>query len=226
MARFEVLEQEGTRFVKITLENETVQAEAGALSSMTGNLVMDVPLPSFGRMLKSYLSEESYIRPTYSGIGILQLESSLGGFHVFEVGGETWLLDSGTYWASEASVQVSAIREKAWVSFWSGEGLIDWQTKVAGHGKVALTSKGPVEEVALETGERFVDTGKCVIGRSKSVAYSLTRPAKSLLKTYMSGERYCRAYEGPGRLLISSVPYWRLSLVAPDGGSPHTVAAA
>ena len=32
MAKFEVLELEGMRFVQITLENETVQAEFGALS--------------------------------------------------------------------------------------------------------------------------------------------------------------------------------------------------
>ena len=212
MAHFEVLEQEGTRFVKITLENETVQAEFGALSSMTGNIVMDVPLPGVGRILKSDLSEQNYVRPVYTGTGTIFLESSFGGFHVFELRGETWILDSGTYWASEASVQVSAIREKAWVSFWAGEGLIDWQTKIAGRGNVALRAHGPVEETVLQEGERFVATTKCVIARTANVAYSIGRPTKSLLKTHVSGEGYCRTYDGPGRLLISSVPYWRFRL--------------
>jgi hypothetical protein len=54
MAKLEVVEQEGMRFVKIGLANEMVRAEAGALSSM---IVMDVPLPSVGRILKSHLSE-------------------------------------------------------------------------------------------------------------------------------------------------------------------------
>ncbi|HEX2338265.1 MAG TPA: AIM24 family protein [Hyphomicrobiaceae bacterium] len=67
MARFEIVEQEGMRFVKIGLENETVRAESGALSTMSGDIVMDVPMPSVGRLLKSYLSEEAYLRPTYTG---------------------------------------------------------------------------------------------------------------------------------------------------------------
>lgn len=79
MAKFEVEELEGMRYVKITLDNETVQAEAGALSSMTGDIAMNVNIPSMGRVLKSYLSEESVFRPTYTGTGIIFLESSFGG---------------------------------------------------------------------------------------------------------------------------------------------------
>lgn len=212
MAHFEVIEQEGTRFVKISLENETVRAESGALSSTTGDITMDVPLPGVGRIVKSYLSEQNYIRPVYSGTGAICLESSFGGFHVFELRGETWILDSGTYWASEGSVDVSAIREKAWVSFWAGEGFIDWQTKVAGRGNVALRAQGPVEEIVLQKGERFAATSKCVIARTIDVAYNIRRPTKSLIKTHVSGEGYCRSYDGPGRLLVSSVPHWRLRL--------------
>jgi hypothetical protein len=36
MATFEVLEQEGLHFVQITINNETIQAEAGALCTMRG----------------------------------------------------------------------------------------------------------------------------------------------------------------------------------------------
>src|SRR5882724_10995640 len=145
MAKFEVEELEGTHYVKITLDNETVQAERGALSSMTGDIAMDAKLPGVGRMLKSYLTEESAIRPTYTGSGIIFLESSFAGFHVFKLEGETWILDSGTYWASEGAINLGAYREKMWTSFWAGEGFIDWQTKVSGHGTVVMTAAGPVE---------------------------------------------------------------------------------
>jgi uncharacterized protein (AIM24 family) len=113
MAKFEVVEQEGMRFVKIGLANEMVRAEAGALSSMSGTIVMDVPLPSLGRILKSYLSEQSYLRPTYTRTGELLLEASFAGYYVFDLNGETWILESGSYWASEGSVEVSATRERA-----------------------------------------------------------------------------------------------------------------
>ena len=117
-----------------------VRAEAGALSSMSGTIVMDVPLPSFGRILKSYLSEQSYLRPTYTGTGELLLEAYFGGYYVVDLNGEISILESGSYWASEGSVEVSATRERAWTSFRAGEGFIDWQTKVSGHGRVALKS--------------------------------------------------------------------------------------
>ena len=114
MATFEIVEQEGMRFVKIGLENETVRAESGALSTMSGDIVMDVPLPSVGKLLKSYLSEEAYLRPTYTGTGDVLLEPSYNGFYVFDLQGESWILASGIYWASEASVEVSTITERAW----------------------------------------------------------------------------------------------------------------
>jgi uncharacterized protein (AIM24 family) len=105
----------------------------------------------------------------------------------------TWILESGTYWASEGSVEVSATRERAWTSFWAGEGFIDGQTKVSGHGRVALKSQGRVEEVSSNPGERFVAPGKSVIARSREVGYRVARPTKSLLKTYFPG----RATAGP-----------------------------
>src|SRR5262245_24360461 len=109
MATFEVLDQEGMHFVQITLDNETVQAESGALCLMRGDITMDVKLPTLGRVLTSHLAEEALIRPTYTGTGTILLEASFGGFHIFDLSGETWILDSGSYWASEGSVRVSAI---------------------------------------------------------------------------------------------------------------------
>jgi uncharacterized protein (AIM24 family) len=220
MAKFEVEELEGMHYVKITLDNETVHAERGALSSMTGDITMDARLPSIGRLLKSYLSEESAIRPTYTGSGIIFLESSFAGFHVFEPGGETWILDSGTYWASEGPIALGAHREAIWTSFWAGEGFIDWQTKVSGPGKVVLTCSGPVEEIQLEKGKPLVDNGKCVIARTADVSYGIRRATKSYLASLAAGEGYCRYYDGPGRVLVCYSPYWRYRMFAQQEGQP------
>ncbi|MGZ3387885.1 MAG: AIM24 family protein, partial [Isosphaeraceae bacterium] len=81
--------------------------------------------------------------------GTIVLQASLGGFHAFEINEKSWILERGSYWASEASVGLSVHREKVWTSFWLGEGLIEFQTKVTGHGKVVLNSSGPVEEIEL-----------------------------------------------------------------------------
>jgi uncharacterized protein (AIM24 family) len=69
MAKFEVLNAEGMHYVKITIADETVQAERGALCWMTGGIAMSARIPFIGRAVTSYLAEEALIRPTYTGTG-------------------------------------------------------------------------------------------------------------------------------------------------------------
>ena len=63
MAKFELEHAEGMRWIKVTLNGETVRAERGALNHMLGNITMDTPLPSLRAILISSLSEESLLRP-------------------------------------------------------------------------------------------------------------------------------------------------------------------
>jgi uncharacterized protein (AIM24 family) len=225
MAKFEVLNAEGIHFVKITIENEMVQAERGALCWMTGGIVMDAKLPFVGRAITSYLSEEAFVRPTYTGTGEIYLESSFGGFHVIDIMDEAWILENGVYWSSEGSVRLTVQREKMWTLLWAGEGLIDWQTKLTGRGKAVLSTPGPVDHLSLEKGQRVVANGKYILGRTAEVAYRIQRPTKSLIGAYVAGEGYCRFYEGPGHLLLSATPYWRYRLFAQRAASPSQVAA-
>ena len=75
-------------------------------------------------------------------------------------------------------------------------------------------------------GKRFVANGKYVIGRTQSVGYAIRRPTKSLWKAYLAGEGYCRIYDGPGRLLVSSVPCWRYRLLGRSPELSHPSPAA
>ncbi len=218
MPQYEIIEQEGVRLVKITLENETVRAESGALYYMRGQIEMESKAPSVGGFLKSLATGESIFRPTYSGTGELYLEPSLGGFHVYELQGEEWILEGGAYWASDASIELDVHREKALTALKSGEGFLDFQTKVRGTGKVVLSAQGPVEEVTLENDKMVVD-GKYVLGRSGSINYTAQRAAKSLMGSLTSGEGLVRIYEGSGKLLMAAIPYWRHRLHASVTGA-------
>jgi uncharacterized protein (AIM24 family) len=218
MAKFEVHELEGSRYVDITLENETVRAEAGALCCMTGNITLDSRLvPSLGGLIKSLLADESVYRPTYTGTGVVSLESSFGGFHVLDLAGESWILEKGAYWASDGSVDVSFHREAMLTSLWAGEGLIYLQTKVRGPGRVVITSTGPIEEIALERGKYFVAEGKYVVGRTAGVSFKLGRATKSFLGKFTAGEGLVRTYGGPGRILLNPAPYWRYRMLTNAG---------
>lgn len=211
MASFEVIEDEGTRCVRATLDNETIHAERGALCYMFGKIKVDARLPSAGWMIKSMLSEESLIRPTFTGTGVVYLESSFGGFHVIDLGAEPWILESGSYWASEESVRLHVFRESMVTSFWAGDGVFDFQTEAAGPGKVVVTCTGPIEEIVLND-EQLSTNGKFVVARTKGISYSIRRAAKTRFGSRLTGDRWVRLYQGTGTILMSSYPYWRLKL--------------
>lgn len=212
MAKFEVEQGEGMRWVKVTLTNEIVRAHKGALNHMSGDIVMDSPLPRFHDLLVSSLSDESPWRPRFTGTGELYLESTLGGYHIMELDGkDLWTFNSGTYWASDGDVKLTIFRERVITSFWAGEGLFWYQTAARGKGKVALYSDGPVEEVTLDNG-RLVVAGNYVIGRTDGIKFSIRRAAKSRFSHWLSGEPFARVYEGTGKLLLCTTPYWQLRL--------------
>ena len=213
MANFEIIEDEGTRFVRATLEDELIQAERGALCYMFGRIRVDARLPSISWLARSMLSEESLIRPTYEGTGVVYLESSFGGFYVLDLKKDApWILESGTYWSSDGNVSLFVFRESMVSSYWAGEGLFDFRTRVSGSGKVVMHCRGPVEKVTLNN-EALVCNGKYVIARTEGVSYKVRRVAKGWLRSKLAGEGLIRLYEGTGTVLVSSYPYWRLRLI-------------
>jgi uncharacterized protein (AIM24 family) len=210
MALFEIETLEGMHWVKVTLNDEIVRAQRGALSHMHGKIRMDLPLPSPREMLVSFFSVESMLRPRYRGTGELYLESSLGSFYPLQVNdSETWIIEDGAYWASEERVRLSFHREKVITSLWAGEGFLWYQTKATGPGQVVLVALGRVEEIVLDDEEYVVD-GKYVLARTSGISLKIRRPGRGLLGYFLSGERRGRTYKGTGRLLISTTPNWRL----------------
>ncbi len=212
MAKFEIVEDEGTRFVRATLDNETIQAERGALCYMFGRIQVDARVPSVGWMVRSLLSEESLIRPTYTGSGVIYLDSSFAGFHTLHIKEKPWILESGTYWASDASVSLHVFRESLVTSFWAGEGFFDFQTRVSGDGQVILRCEGPVEEVQLQDQELLCE-GKYVVARTEGITYRIRRVARSWIRSKLAGEGRVRVYEGTGTALVVSYPYWKLRMI-------------
>ena len=209
MATFEVQTSEYTRWLKVSLENDSVRTERGALNRMAGSIVMDVPWPSLRAVWVSLFSDESLLRPRFRGTGSVFLDSTLGGFHLFTVKPEEeWILDTRSFWASDGEVNLAIYREWILTALWAGEGFLWYKTALRGHGQVALAVNGPVEEVVLENGKLVVD-GPFVVARTSGISLSLRRPTRSLISYWMSGQQRSWVYEGTGRLFICPVPYWR-----------------
>jgi uncharacterized protein (AIM24 family) len=203
-----------------------VRVEAGALCYLTGDVSIHSQFaPSLGALVKSLLAAESVYRPTYTGTGLITLESSLGGFHVLDLKGESWILERGTYLASEASVEVGYHREHVLTSIWAGEGPVYMQTKVNGRGKVVLSTCGPIEDINLSECKKVAAEGKYVICRTGDVSFTVQRPTKNLLGRFTSGEKFVRVYEGTGRILLNPTPYWRYRMFTERGASSQFVAS-
>jgi len=209
MASFEIEHTEGMRWVRVNLDDDDVRTERGALNHMKGDVQMDVPWPTVKAWWVSLFSDESLLRPRYHGTGSVYLDSSLGGYHVMRITpGERWILDTKCFWASDGEVKLSVHREKAWTSFWADQGLLWYKTALKGEGQVVLAVDGPVEEVEL-IDDRLVADGPFVIGRTAGISLSVRRPARSWMSYWMSGQKLAYVYEGTGKLLLCTTPYWR-----------------
>ena len=207
MAEFHVRNIEGMRQVRIELKDETIRAARGALSNLSGSISFTPRLPAVGDVFRNIFARESRIRPYYSGTGSVLLQPSVAGFHVFEVqAGDSWILEPGEYWASEASVELGLHRDPFLSSFWAGDGLFAWKTTASGAGKVAINAPGPVEEVEVKDGELKVQ-GRLVLGRTSGLKFKSVRSAR-FPRNFISGQQRLRVYEGTGKALVSWTPYW------------------
>ena len=162
---------------------------------------------------KCMISDEPVIRPRYTGTGQIFLSASSGGYHVFDVVDEAWILEDGAYWASDDEVELGLHREPMVTSFWAGEGFIDFQTRISGQGRVVLNAAGPVQEVELK-GERLAVEGKLVMARTEGVKYGIRRPTRSIIGYWLSGEELVRTYSGSGKILMTTTPYWNQRLLS------------
>jgi uncharacterized protein (AIM24 family) len=213
MAEFKIAQMEGLHYVEAHLNHEMVRMESGALCYMSGNIQVYSPfLPSIGGIITSVLADEAMHRPRYTGTGVITTESSLGGFHLLDLNGESWILERGAYWASEGKIALSYHREPIMTALYAGEGFIYLQTKVSGYGKVVVCTKGPTEIVQLEKGQKFVAEGQYVVCRTGDVTMTIQRLTRNFMGRFTSGEKIVRVYEGTGKILLNPTHYWRYSL--------------
>jgi len=219
MANFEIEESQSMRWVRVDLENDDCRTERGALNHMKGDVAMHVPLPTLKACWVSLFSDESVLRPRYRGTGSVYLDSSFGGYHIFTISeGDRWILDTRCFWASDGEVKLRIHREPMLTALFAGQGLLWYKTALSGDGTVVLKVDGPIEEVTLDD-DRLVCDGPFVVAHTEGITLRMRRPARSLWSTWLAGQRRTYSYEGTGRLLLCTVPYWRRRMELENLGS-------
>ncbi len=198
--KFEVVEKETLKFLKVDFENNAVRYESGGMYYMQGNLELDANLPSAGGFLKSMVTRESVVKPVITGSGTVWFEPTLGNYTILELKGEEWILDKGAYFASEMGVEIGSFTNKSISGFFSGEGF--FQTKVSGSGKVVILSKGPLETIELNNGKLVVD-GSFAVARQSGVQLTISKANKGIFGSMISGEGIVNTFTGTGKVLIA-----------------------
>lgn len=204
MATFEVIERQGLKMVRSVINNETIRAESGALHYMRGNVTLEVKMPSAGGFLKSMVTKESIIKPTYTGTGeVFFGPPTFGEYTILDLNNEAWVLDRGAYVCSDIGITIGAFANKALTGLLSGEGF--FQTKVEGTGKLVVYSDGPLQAIDLQ-GETLAVDGTFAVARQAHLDFNVQRATKSLLGSAASGEGFLNVIKGTGRVYLAPVP--------------------
>lgn len=211
MAIFEIVEKQGLKMIKASINGETVRAEAGALHYMQGRIELESQAPTAKGFLKSMVTKETMFKPTYTGTGTIFFGPPIFGEYMeLQLNNEEWVLDRGAYVCSEMGIEVGAFRNQAITGLLGGEGI--YQTKVSGTGKVIFQAPGPLEIIDLVNDKLVVD-GSFAVARQAHLTYNLQRAAKSLIGSFTSGEGLVNVIEGTGRVYLAPVPNVNVNLI-------------
>jgi uncharacterized protein (TIGR00266 family) len=186
--------------------DESVQAEAGAMVSMSPGMAIETKAKGglIGALKRSVLGGESFFMNTYRAPGAggqITLAPALpGDMAVMELRDETLMVQSGSYVGSSEGVAIDTKWSGA-QTFFAREGLI--MLKCSGTGTLILSSYGAIHEMELGPGESHtVDTGH-LVAFTDGMGFSVKRIG-GVKSTLFSGEGLVVDLTGPGKVLLQT----------------------
>jgi uncharacterized protein (AIM24 family) len=194
----------------VSLSDITVQS--GAMQWMVGNVSATTGLKGvgdfLGKALRGKVTNESAIKPEYTGTGKLVLEPTYK--HILLIDVDDWngsiVIEDGLFLACDSELNHKAVMKSNLSSAaMGGEGLFN--LGLSGGGIVALESYVPREElieIELENDELKID-GNMAIAWSGSLEFTVSRSGQTLLGSAASGEGLVNVYRGTGKVLMAPV---------------------
>lgn len=203
------------RQVEIDLDgSKTVKTQAGAMQMILGEVNMQTGVTGaknfLGSMIKAAATNETAVKPEYSGVGQVILEPTYK--HILLQDVSQWgpgglVIEDGMFLASEGSVVHKVVEntQSIGTALLSSEGL--YNLCFTGSGVVALESAVPMEELVeyeLENDTLKID-GSMAICWSGSLNFTVEKATKKLLGSLASGEGLVNVYRGTGKVWVSPV---------------------
>jgi uncharacterized protein (TIGR00266 family) len=205
--------------------NERIRAEAGAMVSMSGG--MNIETKAEGGILKSLgravLGGESFfqnffVAPAAGGEVTLAPELP-GDIAVIEMSGNKLMIQSGSYMASESTIELNAkVSVKA---FMSAEGIS--MLEATGTGTLLVSSYGAIYEKTLVAGETYIVDSSHLIAFDGTMGVQ-PKPVGGLKSTLFSGEGLVIELTGPGKIYIQTrSPQALINWIIPQLPKPPAV---
>ena len=186
--------------------NEVIRTEAGAMVSMSPDLVIETQ--ARGGILKSLtrsvLGGESFFMNTYTapaGGGEITLAPSLPGDIVAtSITNAALLVQSGSYLASSDGITVDTKWGGA-KTFFGGEGL--FMLRISGSGTLILSSYGAIHTITLAQGQRYIVDTSHLVAFDEGIGYQV-KAVGGLKSTLFSGEGLVVELTGPGTVALQT----------------------
>lgn len=197
------------RQVLIELNNNSFTVQSGAMQWTAGNVKSGTGVKGIGdflgKAISSKVTNESSIKPEYSGQGLLMLEPTYK--HILLIDVAQWgsiVLEDGLFLACDSCLALKTIMRNSLSSAALGrEGLFN--LSLTGSGIAVLESPVAADELiefTLENDELKID-GNMAIAWSNSLNFTVERSSKSLLGSAVNGEGLVNVYRGSGKVLMA-----------------------
>lgn len=189
-----------------------ITVQAGAMQWMAGDVKATSGVKGvgdlFGKAIRGKVTNESAIKPEYTGSGLLVLEPTYK--HILLIDVDSWngsmVIEDGLFLACDSELEHKAVmRSNLSSAALGGEGFFN--LGLSGGGIVALESYVPRQElieIELENDELKID-GNMAIAWSGSLKFTVERSGKSLIGSAASGEGLVNVFRGTGKVLMAPV---------------------
>lgn len=185
--------------------NERIRAEPGAMVSYSADVEIETKmegglLKSLGRaMLGGESLFQNFWKAGPQGGEVTLAPELPGDIVLIEMRGETMLVQSGSFMASEVGIEVNArLSGKA---FMAGEGISILEAR--GSGKLLVSSYGAIYEKTLGQGEKYIVDSSHLVAFDGTISVQ-PRTVGGLKSTLLSGEGLVIEMTGPGKIYIQT----------------------
>ncbi len=185
---------------------ESVQAEAGAMVSMSANVAIETGMKGglLGAVTRSVLGGETLFANTFTargGPGEITLAPTLpGDITSLTLRNETLYVQSGSFLASAPQIDLD-LKWGGARTFFGSEGL--FLLRASGGGPVLLCSYGAIHKVSLDGRQPYIcDTGH-VVAFGQALTFDVKRVG-GWKSTLLSGEGLVCEFRGTGDLYLQT----------------------